>query len=141
MDNDKEMIKNEIREAFKLVKLGAQTLDVETYMKPNAKSSEFIKVFNGSVFNLDEYKKMVTKYFEGAKDQTVIDKTESFYFINNSTVIYTWTGTVTANLENGQGIKYDPLAITEIFTNVNGDWKIIHSHESTVASPVGPDSL
>ena len=59
---------------------------------------------------------------------------QDFKFISKDIVIYAWDGKDVTVMKSGDRITYDPHAYTLILKKIDGQWKVIYSHDS--GSPV-----
>jgi hypothetical protein len=86
----------------------------------------------GKMRNYEELKKICAEYYTGLKEQKVTTLSEKINVIDENLVIVGWTGNITAQLKNGDSIEMNNYAITNVFRKTDGQWKIIHSHESSL---------
>jgi hypothetical protein len=58
---------------------------------------------------------------------------EDFIFITKDVVITAWIGKDETIMKSGDKITYDPHAYTLVFKKIDGQWKVIYSHDSGIA--------
>ncbi len=49
-----------------------------------------------------------------------------------SLAIAGWTGNIVAQFKNGDSMIMNNYSITNVLKKIDGEWKIIHSHESAL---------
>jgi ketosteroid isomerase-like protein len=86
----------------------------------------------GKMRNYEELKKICAEYYTELKEQKVTTLLEKIDVIDENLAIVGWTGNIIAQLKNGDSIKMNNYAISNIFRKIDGQWKIIHSHESSL---------
>ncbi|HET7003297.1 MAG TPA: nuclear transport factor 2 family protein, partial [Puia sp.] len=86
----------------------------------------------GTMRNYEELKKICTEYYTALKEQKITTLSEKINVIDENLVIVGWTGNIEAQLKNGDYIKMNNYYITNVFRKSEGQWKIIHSHESSL---------
>ena len=109
-------------------------------LEPYLNSSEFIGISNGQVFDYNGMEQGNKQYFEAMTTQKFTEKLLKYSFINADNVIVTWGGSAIAELKDGQKLNVDPFTATLLFTKIEGNWKVIYSHESSVMAPIQSES-
>jgi len=87
---------------------------------------------DGKRRNYEELKNICTEYYTALKEQKISTLMERINVIDEDLVIIGWNGNILAQLKNGDSIIMNNYAITNVFKKVGGQWKIIHSHESSL---------
>ena len=96
-------------------------------------SADFIHFSaDGKMRNYEELKKICTEYYISLKQQKLSTITEKYNVIDTNHVIAGWTGNIIAQFKNGDGMNMNNYSITNVFKKIEGKWKIIHSHESSL---------
>ena len=91
---------------------------------------------DGKMRNYEEFKKICGEYYATLKQQTLSTITEKFNVIDTNLVIVGWTGNITAQFKNGDIMIMKNYSITNVFKKIDYKWKIIHSHESSLAPEI-----
>jgi hypothetical protein len=87
---------------------------------------------DGKMRNFEELKKVCTEYYTTLKQQRLSTITEKFNVIGADLVIAGWTGNIIAEFKNGNTMIMNNYSVTNVFKKINGKWKAIHSHESSL---------
>ena len=82
--------------------------------------------------NYEEFKGVCNEYYSALGYQTLSTITEKFNALDNDLVITGWTGNIIAHFKNGDIMNMYNYSISNLYRKVNGHWKIIHSHESSL---------
>lgn len=86
----------------------------------------------GKMSNYEDFKDACSNYYNSLKEQNVITIREKFHVLDKNLVIVAWTGNIIAHFKNGDTAKMNNYSITSVFKKINGNWKIIHDHESAL---------
>jgi len=87
---------------------------------------------DGKRRNYEELKNVCTEYYTALREQKISTLMEKIDVIDENLAIIGWTGNIIALLKNGDSIIMNNYAITNVFKKTDGQWKIIHSHESSL---------
>lgn len=90
----------------------------------------------GVFYDVPAYKKMVRDFYGPLKSEILRKGTEKFTFLNESNVLWSYSGGLTATYKDGKQELYDPFGMTMLFRKVNDKWKVILLQESTQAPQV-----
>lgn len=135
---DKETLKGEIKPVLTQIIENSEKGDLEKAIGPYLNSTEFIGISNGQVFDFNGLKEGNKQYFDAMKEQKFTETLLKYTFIDKETVIVTWGGSAIAELKDGQKLKIDPFTATLIFKKIEGAWRVLYSHESSVMVPIQP---
>jgi hypothetical protein len=87
---------------------------------------------DGKMRNFEELKKVCTEYYTTLEKQKLSTIGEKFNIINTNIVIAGWTGNIVAKFKNGDTMNMTNYSVSNVFKKIDGKWKIIHSHESSL---------
>jgi hypothetical protein len=135
-DKDKELLITSIKPVLSQIIDNSETGNLDKAIEPYLNSAEFIAVGNGQVLDFNGLKEGNRQYFDALDSQKFTEKDIRYTIIDNETVIVTWCGTGLANLKDGQKLNVDPYVATLVFKKMDGVWKVIYTHESTVITPL-----
>lgn len=86
----------------------------------------------GKMRNYEELKKICSDYYTSLKQQKLSTIVEKFIVIDVSHVIVSWTGNIVAEFKNGERMIMNNYSVSNVFKKIDDNWKIIHSHESSL---------
>ena len=110
---------------------------VESFLSYYDNSPAFLHISgDGKMRNYEEFKKVCSEYYTSLKQQKLFTITEKFNVVDTDIVISGWTGNIIAELKNGDTMIMNNYSITNVFNAIDGKWKIIHSHESSLAPEI-----
>ena len=118
-------------------------IDRMTKHSEEARSDSFLSCYDnsptflhfsgdGKMRNFEEFKKICTEYYTTLKQQKLSEITEKFNVIDTNHVIVGWIGNIIAQFKNGDTMIMNNYSVTNVFKKIEGNWKIIHSHESSL---------
>jgi len=87
---------------------------------------------DGNVRNYEAFKKICTDYYNSVGKQEVTTIQQTFNVIDENLVIVSWVGNIDAFYKNGDLMKLSNYGVTFVFRKFNNEWKVIHSHESSL---------
>ena len=87
---------------------------------------------DGKMRNYEEFKGISSEYYSALGHQTVSTITEKFNALDSDLVITGWTGNIIAHFKNGDIMNMYNYSISNLFKKIKGQWRIIHSHESSL---------
>lgn len=136
--SDKSLSEEQIRQIKEEIKATASLLFEYTYKVNFEKSLEFYdstdftQIMNGQLLDYKTFKEGNKQFWSGLEYQKISAAKEMITVLSKEYVLYTVLGVDEAKFKNGDILKADPLAITLLFKNVNGTWKICYYHGSAV---------
>jgi ketosteroid isomerase-like protein len=132
-NTEADNIVNEVKRIYDEITGYAEKTQLDSFLSYYDDSSDFMSFSsNGKMSNFEEFKKACTEYYNSLKEQKVVTTHEKFNVVDANLVIVGWTGNITATLKNGDKMKMDNYSITSVFKKMNGKWKVIHDHESSL---------
>ena len=128
-----EHIIKEVKEVFDKMTKYSEEAQLESFLSYYDHSPTFLHFGgDGKIRNYDELKKICTEYYNSLIQQKISTITEKFNVIDTNLVIVGWTGNIIAQFKNGDIMDMNNYSVTNVFKKIDGDWKIIHSHESSL---------
>jgi hypothetical protein len=133
MKIDENRILNEVRLFARNLTHFSETAQLDIFLACYADSPDFIAISgDGVIRNYNEYKKICEDYYEALKNQKLNTVHEKFEILDEVTVLFCWSGNIDAYFKNGDTWKMKNYTVTYLFRKLNGAWKIIHSHETSL---------
>jgi hypothetical protein len=137
MNIDKDRILNEVRLFADNLTQFSETAQLDSFLGCYADTPDFIAVGgDGIVRNYQDFKKICKDYYDLLKEQKLTTIREIFHILDNSTVLLCWSGNIDAFFKNGDFWKMQNYSVTSLYKKMNGQWKVIHSHESSLPPEV-----
>lgn len=131
--NESDNIIKEVRTASDELTKYSEEAQLNSFLSYYDNSPAFLHVSSdGKMRNYEEFKNVCGDYYTSLKQQKVLTIKEKFNVIDTSLVIAGWTGNITAEFKNGDTMIMNNYSITNVFKIIEGKWKIIHSHESSL---------
>lgn len=87
---------------------------------------------DGSMRNYHEFREICSEYYNNIALQKIVTLNEKINVIGLNIVVTGWTGKITALFKNGDTIIMNNYSVSNLFNKINGNWKIIQSHESSL---------
>ena len=131
--NEPDNIIKEVKTVFDELFKYSEEAQLNSFLSCYDNSPAFLHFSgDGKMRNYEEFKKICTEYYTTLKQQKLSTIAEKFNVINEYLVIVGWTGNITAQFKNGDTMILKNYSITNVFKTIDGKWKIIHSHESSL---------
>ena len=96
---------------------------------------------DGKMRNYEEFKNVCTEYYLALGHQEVSTIGEKFNVLDANLVITGWTGNIIAHFKNGDVMHMHNYSISNLFKKIKGQWKVIHTHESSLPPEIIKKSL
>jgi ketosteroid isomerase-like protein len=87
---------------------------------------------DGKMRNYQEFKKICIEYYDALKEQEIQTILEKIQVIDTNLAVVSWTGNIIARFKSGDIMKMNHYSISSMFKKIDSNWKIIHSHESSL---------
>ena len=87
---------------------------------------------DGKMRNYEEFKKICSEYYISIDHQKLSTIAEKFNVVDDNLVIVGWTGNIIAQFKNGDTMIMNDYSVTNVFKRTHGNWRIVHSHESSL---------
>jgi len=108
-----------------------QKLDAEGAMQHYWNSSDFIAFAgDGSRSDYQTDKKLAIDAVNTASSMEYLTVRADFTVLARDLVLCAWLGKGSIVLKSGGKAVYDPYAVTFVFKQIDGQWKVIHYHDS-----------
>lgn len=135
-DETKQII-NEVKGVSAKLTDYTQKAELDSFLSVCDNSNTFLAFSNdGIIRNFEEFKKVCTQYYGSLEKQQVNSLREQFHVLDFDYVMLAWTGNITAQFKNGDIMKMTNYSITFVFKKIDGQWKVIHSHESSLSPEI-----
>lgn len=126
-------ILKEVKSVFDLMTKYSEEAQFEPFLRFYDNSPTFSHFSaDGKMRNYEELKKACSEYYTALKQQKLSTISEKFNVIDRNLVIVAWTGNITAQFKNSDTMNMSNYSVTNVFKKIDGQWKIIHSHESSL---------
>jgi len=136
---DNSAIIDEVKKAVDAIKQYTAHPQLDALLQCYSDSKEFLAFSSdGKVRNHDEFTRICKEYYETVLNQQIQTRMEFFNVLAPDLVIYSWSGDIDALFLNGNIIKLKNYGITFVFQKSMNEWKIVHSHESSLPPQVIP---
>jgi len=135
-EQDKEVIKTEIKEVVNIIIKGCEEANFDMAMGPWLNSPDFVYIMNGNILSYQDVEKGMKPTFDLLLNQKVTIVSEKFSFLDKSTVLYTANTKWVENFKDGHSILLDPTAWFILFQKVDNTWKGIYGVESYIEKAI-----
>ena len=126
-------IAKEVKDVFDKMTEYSESAQLDLFLNCYDNSRGFLHISSdGKMRNYEELKKICSEYYNALKEQKIITLREKIHIMDTNLVILGWTGNIIAQFKNGDIMKMNNYAITNIFKKIDNKWKIIHTHESSL---------
>lgn len=130
---ESDHIIKEVKNVFDEITKYSERAQLDSFLICYDNSTTFLHFSaDGKMRNYEELKKICSEYYTSLKQQKLSTITEKFNVINTNLVIVSWTGNIIAEFKNGDRMIMNNYSVTSVFKKIDGKWKIIHSHESSL---------
>ena len=131
--NESDSIIKEVKTVFDELSKYSEEAQLNSFLCCYDNSPAFLHFSgDGKMRNYEQFKKICGEYYTTLKQQKLSTITEKFNVIDSNLVIVGWTGNITAQFKNGDTMIMKDYSMTNLFKKIDGKWKIIHSHESSL---------
>jgi ketosteroid isomerase-like protein len=111
----------------------AEKAEADSLLRYYSPSPDFLAFSSdGKMRDYDSFKKLCVEYYDSLKEQKVTTIRNSFHIVDSTVVIQEWLGNINAFFKNGDIMKMKDYAVTNVLKKIENEWKIIHSHESSL---------
>lgn len=128
-----ENIVKDVKDTYDKITEYSKKAHLDSFLSYYDDSLDFLSISaDGKMSNYEEFKRACIQYYSSLKEQAVITTWEKFRVLDKNLVIVSWTGNIIASFKNGDQAKMENYSITSLFKKVDGKWKIIYDHESSL---------
>jgi len=136
-ETESQTVVTEINSALDILTTHSESAQTEAFLGCYHNAPEFLAFGgDGQMRNFDEYKKICIEYYTSLKEQKLVTIHKKFNVIDANHVIAGWTGNIDALFRNGDRMIMNNYSVTYVFRKIKDQWKIIHSHESSLPPEV-----
>jgi predicted PilT family ATPase len=130
---DTNRVLNELRPIVEEFIHYSETAQVDLFVRGYAETPDFLAVSaDGIIRNYAELKKICKDYYESLREQKITTTHQIFHVLDEITVLLCWSGDIDAFFKNGDVMKMRNYTVTSLYKKMSGEWKVIHSHESSL---------
>jgi len=131
--SDKKQIIKEVKKVSDTITRFCEKAQADSLLQCYADTDDFLAFSgDGKMRKYSEYKNLCTAYYNSVTGQEISTIHEVFHVIDPNLVILGWTGNINAFLKNGDVMRLKDYSVTFIFKKIGNQWKVIHSHESSL---------
>jgi hypothetical protein len=134
MNQDKkDQILSEVRSMLDKLTHFSETAQTDSFLSYYENYPDFIQIAgDGKMRDYSEFKKICTDYYERLKEQKVSVVDKKTQVLDTNLVVSAWTVNILAHFKNGDVMRMDNYSITYLIKKIGEQWKIIHTHESSL---------
>ena len=125
---EKDRIKAEVKAAADDIVVKLDNLDAEGALQHY--SPELVHVADGSQNDYRTYKKGWVDVNNSAASWKLVPVHEEVMVLTKDLAITTWVGKMEYVAKSGDKTTTDPIAYTDVFEKIDGQWKVIYEHAS-----------
>lgn len=138
MDANNKKLILEVTTAYNVLIECSEQANLDSFLSYYDDSPTFLSISaDGKMSDINEFRRLCSNYYTNLKEQKVTTLLQKTHIIDNNHVIVAWTGNIIAYLKNGDTLNMNNYAITSLFKKMNGNWRIIHGHESALPPVIG----
>ena len=127
----KDQIKSELRAVLDSIFATSMRLYADAGLQFYRDSPDFLAINpDGSQSDYQAMKRMGSEGVKTIATMTMTTTRADFSVLTKDIAVCTWFGKGTVTFKSGDIMTYGPDALTLIFRNFDGKWKITYSHES-----------
>ena len=127
----KDQIKSEVKAAADSFFAKVERLDANGALQYVGDSSNFVSYnSDGSHIDFQTLKKASTETFASAISFKATIQKEDFRVVTKDFVVYSRVQRAEVLLKSGDKLTSDPDAMTYLFRKIDGQWKLVYTHES-----------
>ena len=133
-DKEKNQILNEVSETANKGIDAVNKLDLQSFLGMFLNSPDFLSVTtDGDFVNYEQKVKAETEFFNSVSSLHLSKISESFKILSRNSVLYTLQFKVNAELKTGEKLTFEKIIAAEIYSKINGVWKMSFFQESGLA--------
>lgn len=130
---ESDYIVKDIKSIYEKITEYSEKSQVDSFLSYYNNSSTFLHFSSdGKMRNYEEFKKICTEYYNALKEQKITTIQKKIHVIDTHLAVVGWTGNIIALFKNGDTMRMNNYSVTSVFKKIDGKWKIIHSHESSL---------
>lgn len=127
----------EIKLTYDKITQYSEIADLDSFLSYYDNSQDFLHISgDGQMRNYEAYKIICADYYKALKKQNITTVQEKIQLIETNLAVMGWSGNIIANFKNGDKMIMNNYSITSLFKKIDGKWKIIHAHESSLPSEI-----
>jgi hypothetical protein len=132
-NSEREKIKNELHQTIHNLIAGCEALDMELAFGMFSNSPGFLMMgTDGTLCDYHTYVNNNINYLMTCADFKLTTFREEFRILDRDTAIFSWAYRADATLKSGEQDIIKNAGASFVFSKVNGEWKVVYYHESSV---------
>jgi hypothetical protein len=130
---EKERIENELQEAVNSLIAGCEALDMGLAFGAFSDSADFLMMgTDGSLCDYQTYLRNNIDYLMTCSSFKLTTLKQEIRVLNRDVAVFSWAYKAEATLKTGERDVVEKAGASFIFGRVNGEWKVVYYHESSV---------
>jgi hypothetical protein len=130
---EEEKIKAELREVVGILIAGCEALDMEMAFGMFSDSADFLMMgTDGSLCDHQTYVKNNVDYLMTCSRFELTTYREEIRVLSRDVAVFSWAYGARATLKTGEQDIVENAGATFLFGKVDGEWKVVYYHESSV---------
>jgi len=132
-DQDKDAIKSEAQKMTESFLGLASKVDMKVF-DLFGDTANYVGIADGYKLSFSDIKNGNVAAFGVMKSQAFNKKFEEHRVMDKETVLWTWNGDGMITFKNDSTFNLKDYSLTALLKNINGNWKLVYSHESFPSS-------
>jgi hypothetical protein len=130
---EKERIENELQEAVNSLIAGCEALDMGLAFGAFSDSADFLMMgTDGSLCDYQTYLRNNIDYLMTCSSFKLTTLKQEIRVLNRDVAVFSWAYKAEATLKTGERDVVEKAGASFVFSRVNGEWKVVYYHESSV---------
>lgn len=130
---DTNYIIQQVKKVFGKLNEYSESAQWELFLSNYDNSPTFLHISgDGKMRNFKEFSSICAEYYNSLQEQKIITIEEKIHVAEQNLVLLGWTGNISAQFRNGDVMNMRNYSVTNVFKKIDSQWKIIHSHESSL---------
>lgn len=118
----------------------SERADIDGALRYYDHGPDFAAAFgDGTVHDYRSFEKASREYFATVRSQKFTTHRSTVQIVDAGAAIVTWQADIVTTMKSGEVSRMAPFATTFVFRKTGSVWKVLHSHESSLA-PVAEKS-
>lgn len=131
--SEKERIEDELQAAVDSLIAGCEALDMELAFGAFSDSADFLMMgTDGSLCDYQTYLRNNIEYLMTCSSFELTTLDQEIRVLNRDVAVLSWAYKAEATLKTGERDVVERAGASFVFGRVNGEWKVVYYHESSV---------
>lgn len=129
----RDQIVNEVKTMLENLTHFSETAQTDSFLSYYENYPDFIHIAgDGKMRDYAGFKKICTDYYDKLEEQKISVVDKKIHVLDTNLIISGWTVNILAHFKNGDIMRMDNYSITYLIKKIGEQWKIIHTHESSL---------